>query len=73
MKNLLSLMILLVFFGSNAQDIYLQCGKLVDTKSGEVLSERTIVVSGNKIVKIEDGFVNPTKSEDKVIDLKNKT
>jgi hypothetical protein len=61
MKKLLTLVILLVFFGSNAQDIYLHCGKLIDTKNGKVLSEKTIVVSGNKITSIEDGYINPKK------------
>ncbi|MCZ4317428.1 amidohydrolase family protein [Aequorivita viscosa] len=73
MKKLLPLVILFVFFGSSAQDIYLHCGKLVDTKNGKVLSEKTIVVSGNKITSIEDGYINAKSPEDRVIDLKNKT
>ncbi|MCG2419509.1 amidohydrolase family protein [Aequorivita sp. F47161] len=73
MKKLLPLVILFVFFGSSAQDIYLHCGKLIDTKNGKVLSEKTIVVSGNKITSIEDGYINAKSPEDRVIDLKNKT
>ncbi|CAM3312517.1 metal-dependent hydrolase family protein [Aequorivita lipolytica] len=73
MKKILTLILLLVFFASNAQDTFLHCGKLIDTKNGKVLSEKTIVVSGNKILRIENGYVNSNNSEDRVIDLKNKT
>ncbi len=59
-------------FFSNAQDIYLQCGKVIDTKTGKVLTEKTIVVSGNKISKIQDGYISGKKGET-TIDLKNKT
>ncbi|MDT7829435.1 amidohydrolase family protein [Pricia sp. S334] len=57
---------------ASAQDKYLQCGSIVDTESGEVLSEKTLVISGNRIKSIEDGFVNGSKT-DTVIDLKNRT
>ena len=65
-------MSLLVCFGSNAQNIILHCGKLIDTKNGKVLSNKSIVVSGKKIIQIEDGFSVPRANEE-VIDLKNKT
>ncbi|SHI79729.1 metal-dependent hydrolase family protein [Aquimarina spongiae] len=55
-----------------AQDTYLQCGKLVDTKNGKILTEKTVVISGNKIFKIQDGYVDGKKG-DTTIDLKNKT
>jgi imidazolonepropionase-like amidohydrolase len=51
----------------------LHCGKLIDTKSGKVLSEKTVVISGDKIIAIENGFVDSKTSEDIVIDLKTKT
>ncbi len=73
MQKLLT--IILVFacsFSSQAQDIYLHCGKLIDTKSGKVLTEKTIVVSGEKITKIQDGYISG-KKDDTTIDLKNKT
>ena len=56
-----------------AQNTYLHCGKLIDTKSGKVLTEKTVVVSGNKIISVENGYVNPENSEDTVVDLKSKT
>ncbi len=56
----------------SAQDVYLQCGTIIDTKSGKVLSEKTIVVSANKIKSIQNGYL-PGSGTDTVIDLKNKT
>ncbi|WP_179319069.1 metal-dependent hydrolase family protein [Winogradskyella helgolandensis] len=73
MKTLLRILVLLCALSLTAQNTYLHCGKLVDTKSGKVLKEKTIVVSGDKIISIEDGYINPTNSEDVTIDLKSKT
>ncbi len=73
MKKILLVVLLLAFFGSNAQDIYLHCGKIIDTKNGKILAKKTLIISGNKIKSIEDGFSVPKKKEDKVIDLKTKT
>ncbi len=55
-----------------SQDTYLHCGNIVNTQSGKILSERTIVVSGNKIKSIQVGYTAGSE-EDTVIDLKNKT
>ena len=55
-----------------AQNTYLQCGNIIDTKTGKVLSKKTIVISGNSIQEIRDGFVAGT-GDDKTIDLQNKT
>lgn len=65
----------LLFFTSFlfAQNTYIHCGKLIDTKNGKVLNEMTIVVTANKITAIEKGFQNPNSDQDKIIDLKNKT
>ena len=59
--------------GLQAQDFYIQAGKLVDTKSGKVLTEKTIIVSEKRIKSIENGFVNPESENDSVIDLRDKT
>lgn len=56
----------------SAQDLYLHCGSIVDTGSGKILKEKTIVVSGNKIKSVQNGFVNGS-GDDKTIDLKSKT
>ncbi len=75
MRILFYFAVLLLSFVSSAQSIttYLHCGKLVDTRSGKVLNQKTIIVSGNRIVSVENGYTNPRNRKDKVIDLKNKT
>ncbi len=72
MKNLLCATLMLVTTVISAQDTYLQCGTVIDTESGKYQKNKTIVVSGNKIKSIENGFLDGA-AEDKVIDLKNKT
>ena len=72
MKNLL---LLCCFFISRVvfcQDIYIQCGNLIDTKNGKTLTNKTIIVSNKLIKSIEDGFITPTDGTAKVIDLKSK-
>lgn len=73
MKNLIQLFILLLCTTVIGQNTYLHCGKLIDTKEGKVLTNKTIIISDKKIVSVENGFVEPKSSDDKVIDLKNKT
>ena len=70
-KILLSVLAFLPFMVA-AQDTYLHCGKVVDVKSGKVLSEKTIVVSGDKIKEIKNGYVMGGEN-DSNIDLKDKT
>lgn len=71
MKVFLKLMVFVFTISSFSQNTHLHCGKLVDTKSGKILKDKTIIVSGKKIVSIEDGFVKPKNGI--VIDLKSKT
>lgn len=73
MKYIFTFLSFLVISFTFAQDTYIHCGKVVDTKNGKVLGNSTIVVSGEKIKSISDGFINPVKSEDKLIDLKDQT
>ncbi|SDR66752.1 Imidazolonepropionase [Formosa sp. Hel1_31_208] len=73
MKSLLQLIILLLTLSVTGQNTYLHCGQLIDTKSGTILTERTIIVSGSKIIAIENGYISPKASDDSVIDLKSKT
>ncbi len=70
-KLLLSFALFSIAFVS-AQDTYLQCGSIVDTESGKILKERTIVVSGNTIKSVQNGFTSGS-GEDKTVDLKSKT
>lgn len=70
MKQLLWVCSLLFTFVATAQDTYIHSGKLLDTRTGKILNEKTIIVSGNKIREIKDGFVQPARSSDSLIDLK---
>ena len=51
----------------------MHCGKIIDTENGKTLNNKTIIVSGNKILSIKNGFISPDNPDDKVINLKNKT
>jgi len=73
MKKLLLLFLLAAVSVAKAQDTYIQCGKLIDTKNGKVLTNKTIVVSGKTIKSIQEGFILSINSNDKTIDLKTKT
>jgi len=73
MKKLIFFIAVLFSFSITAQNTYLHCGKLIDTKSGKVLTNKTIVVSGNKIVSIQNGFISTKRADDVIIDLKDKT
>ncbi len=66
---------LFLFFLSGpvvAQSTLLHCGKLIDVDRGQVLEKMTIVVSGNTIEKVAEGYIAPQK-EDKLVDLKTMT
>ncbi|WP_324721600.1 metal-dependent hydrolase family protein [Salinimicrobium sp. HB62] len=71
MKNFLFACSLLFTFVAAAQDTYIHSGKLLDTRTGKILSEKTIVISGDKIKEIRDGFVQPASPADSLIDLKD--
>ncbi|MCL8007996.1 amidohydrolase family protein [Gelidibacter japonicus] len=73
MKKALLFCSLLVSTLLIGQNTYLHCGKLIDTKDGKVLTNKTIVVSGKKIMAVEDGFSAPKSADDVVIDLRLKT
>ena len=66
------LLFIVVFLMQNsmAQTTYILCGKLVDTKSGKIETEKTIVVKDNKIVKVTNGYIMPKGGN--LIDLRNK-
>ncbi|QNJ97893.1 metal-dependent hydrolase family protein [Constantimarinum furrinae] len=73
LKSLLIALCFLISLGINSQDLFLHCGKIIDTKNGEVLTNKTIIVSGDKIIAIEDGFSFPKSEGYQIIDLKSKT
>ncbi|NVJ89141.1 MAG: amidohydrolase family protein [Flavobacteriaceae bacterium] len=71
MRHLLLFVISLFFIGQSfAQTTYILCGKLLDTESGNLKSKQTILVEGNKIVDVKDGFIMPKNGN--LIDLRDK-
>ncbi|GAA0871347.1 amidohydrolase family protein [Gangjinia marincola] len=54
------------------QQTYIQCGKLVDTQSGKILTNKTIIVEGNMIINIEDGKSTSRRNDVTIIDLSDK-
>jgi len=55
-----------------AQKTYIQCGRLIDGISNTERNAATIVVQGNKIIEVKDGYITGGAS-DNTIDLKGKT
>lgn len=55
-----------------SQKTILHCGKMVDVNALTEKEKVSIVIDGNKIVAVQDGFVKAAPG-DKVIDLKQKT
>jgi imidazolonepropionase-like amidohydrolase len=72
MQKILFLLSLFICSHIQAQKTYIWCGKLIDAISNSVQSAKTVIVEGNKIVEVKDGYATPGK-EDKLIDLKTKT
>lgn len=72
MRQLLFFFLMLTALQVTAQRTLIHCGKLIDTKEGKVIANVTIIVQGNAIVDVVNGFTTAA-ANDKVIDLKNKT
>lgn len=70
MKSIVCLLILFSFSASS-QESYIYCGHLIDCNNKNVQQEKTIVIEGETIQKIHDGYVE-APSGATVIDLKNK-
>ncbi|MBR98453.1 MAG: amidohydrolase [Flavobacteriaceae bacterium] len=66
--------IVFIFLGlfTYAQQTYIQCGKIFDSKKGVLMSESTIIVENEKIIDIKKGFLTSEIPTDKIIDLKSK-
>lgn len=72
-KFLLLLGMCLSLFTASAQETYLYCGKLIDTRNGKVLSEMTVIVEGKTVSQVVKGYKNPYQTDTKIINLKDKT
>jgi imidazolonepropionase-like amidohydrolase len=55
-----------------AQRTIIYCGQLIDVKLQEVQKEMSVIITGNTITEVLKGYVK-AGTNDKVIDLKNKT
>ncbi len=66
------LLLLLSVLTVSAQDIYIHAGKIYDTDSGKLSSEKTIIISNNKIKSIENGYKEASEDDIKIYDLKSK-
>lgn len=71
MRILLTTILLTTITTIFSQETYIQCGSILDVASGKLKSEQTIVISGNKIKSINDGYLNG-KENDTIIDLQSK-
>jgi len=69
MKKLFFSLLLLCGLNLHAQKTYLHCGQIIDVAKAKTLNEKTIVVSGNTIESILNGYVNGSDT-DTHIDLK---
>lgn len=55
-----------------AQKTILHCGKLIDVKNRQVLTEMSVIIEKDMIADLKKGYVTAA-ANDKVIDLKSKT
>lgn len=73
MKNIsFLLMVILLAVAVQAQRTLIHCGQLVDPRAAKLLQEKTIVVEGNRISAIHDGYLLP-EANDRLVDLKKQT
>src|ERR1700683_4708058 len=72
MKNALFILAIFCIQSVFAQRTILYCGKLIDVKNLQVLSEMSVIIEGNKVIDIQKGY-SPGSGNDRVIDLKKKT
>lgn len=70
-KNYFLLSLLLIAQFAFAQRTLVYCGNLFDMTNSSARQNVTIVVEGNKIKAVQNGFIT-AQANDKVIDLKNK-
>src|SRR5829696_3242888 len=69
---LLTAILLFALIVTNAQQTILHCGRLIDVKNKKVLEAVSVIIDGNKITDIKNGYVDAGSSA-KIIELKNAT
>lgn len=70
-RLLVSSFLLLAALSANAAPVLLHCGRLVDARELRVLPERTVVVDGNRIARVEPGYAEAPGAA--VVDLREHT
>jgi imidazolonepropionase-like amidohydrolase len=71
-KIILAFVLVFLIQHITAQTTYILCGKLVDTKSGKIAKEKTIVIKENKIYLVLDGYALVKSADAITIDLRDK-
>jgi imidazolonepropionase-like amidohydrolase len=71
-KIILAFVLVFLIQQITAQTTYILCGKLVDTKSGKIAKEKTIVIRENKIYLVLDGYALVKSADAITIDLRDK-
>jgi imidazolonepropionase-like amidohydrolase len=66
------ILLLLSVLTVSAQEIYIHAGKIYDTNSGKLSSEKTIIISDTKIKSIENGYKEASDDDIRIYDLKSK-
>ena len=69
-KTILLFLAIFCIHNIAAQTTYILCGKLIDTKSGKISTEKTILVKENKIIDVKDGYIMPKGGT--LVDLRDK-
>ncbi|WP_339883115.1 metal-dependent hydrolase family protein [Polaribacter vadi] len=69
-KTILLFLAIFCLHNIAAQTTYILCGKLIDTKSGKISTEKTILVKENKIIDVKEGYIMPEGGI--LIDLRDK-
>ena len=73
MRLLVGIFLIAILWAAHASAAtILHCGRLVDVRSGEVLSEMSVIVDGATIQGVEEGYL-PGSGGDTVIDLRTHT
>lgn len=67
-QTLLTLISLFFAMLMHGQTSYIYCGNLIDGKSNQIQKQKTIVIEGNTITSIQNGFVTPPDTAN-LIDL----
>ncbi len=72
MRKLLTGLLVFVTSFAFAQRTVIYCGQLIDPKTMQVTKQMSIIVEGNKITGLENGYIT-AGANDRIIDLKSRT